>query len=93
MKTITINIKYNVGDKVWIMLHNYPTCLKVARVSILGGNVSEEGETSNLGRVTYYLSHDDWKSFSEDELCDSFEELRDKVFCDEMRENVEPDEE
>ena len=93
MRTITINIKYSVGDRVWIMLNDYPICLKIAKINIQGGNEDKDGVTCNLGRVTYYLSNDEWKAYSEEQLCDTFEELRDKVFSDDMRGNVEQDEE
>jgi len=42
MRTITINIKYEVGDKVWIMLGNYPTRLKIIKVKVLGGTEDEK---------------------------------------------------
>ena len=93
MRTITINIKYNVGDRVWIMVDRYPTCLKIVRIDIHGGSEGEEGATNSLGKVTYFLSHSKYEGFSEAQLCDTFDELRDKVFCDEMRENIEQDEE
>lgn len=93
MRTITINIKYSVGDRVWIMLNNYPTCLKITKIAVDGGFESTEGITPFLGRVTYYLSHDNYYGYCEDQLCDTFEELRDRVFSDDMRENIEQDEE
>lgn len=43
----------------------------------------------DCGKVTYYLSHDKFNGFTEEQLCDSFEELRDSVFSDDMRENIE----
>ena len=93
MRTITINIKYSVGDRVWVMVENYPTCLKIAKIDIMGGREDKDGATGNLGRVTYYLSNDLWKPYSENQLCDTFEELRDEVFCDNMRGNIEQDKE
>ncbi len=93
MRTFTINVKYNVGDKVWIMLENYPTCLKIERIKILGGDEDKNGQTSDFGKVYYYLSHDKYKFFTERELCDTFEELRDRVFSDDMRGNIMKDEE
>lgn len=93
MRTIEINIKYNVGDRVWIMLNDYPTCLKITKISVYGGTESTEGATADFGRVEYYLSHDEWNGYSENQLCDTFEELRDRVFSDDMRENIEQDEE
>ena len=92
MRKFIIEVKYSVGDKVWIMLHNYPTCLKIVRINIQGGNENKHGSTSDFGKVTYYLSHDENNGFTEDQLCDSFEELRDRVFSDDMRENIEKDE-
>lgn len=91
MRTFSIKVKYNVGDKVWIMLDNYPICLKIVQISINGRTEDIHGATSNFGRATYYLSNDTHHGFSEEQLCDTFEELRDKVFCDAMRENVEQD--
>lgn len=92
MRTITVNIKYDVGDKVWIMCENYPVCLKIVKITIQGGTEDEKGATSDFGKVIYYLSHDRYHGFYEEQLCDTFEELRDKVFSDAMRENVEQDE-
>ena len=89
MRTFIIKVKYNIGDKVWIMLHNYPTCLKIERIDIQGGSENKHGATSDFGKVTYYLSHDEFNGFTEEQLCDSFEELRDRVFSDDMRENIE----
>ena len=91
MRTFTIDVKYNIGDKVWIMVDSYPTCLKIVKICIDGGFEDEKGQSSDFGRVTYYLSHDRYNGFSESQLCDTFEELRDRVFCDAMRENVEED--
>ena len=91
MREIIINIKYDVGDKVWIMLNNYPTCLKIAKIEVMGGHEDKNGASGNLGRVSYYLSNDLWKSYSEEQLCDTFEELRDKVFSEDMRLNIEGD--
>lgn len=45
----------------------------------------------SFGKVRYYLSNDKYKSYTEAGLCDTFEELRDRVFSDDMRENVEED--
>lgn len=92
MRKFTIEVKYSVGDKVWIMLHNYPVCLKIVRIIIQGGNENKHGASSDFGKVTYYLSHDEYNGFTEDQLCDSFEELRDRVFSDDMRNNIEKDE-
>ena len=92
MRKFTIEVKYSVGDKVWIMLHNYPTCLKIIRIDIQGGSENKHGATSGFGEVTYFLSHDEFNGFTENQLCDSFEELRDRVFSDDMRENIEKDE-
>ena len=92
MRKFTIEVKYNVGDKVWIMIHNYPSCLKIVRIDIQGGSENKYGATSDFGKVTYFLSHDEFNGFTEDQLCDSFEELRDRVFSDDMRENIEKDE-
>ena len=92
MRKFTIEVKYSVGDKVWIMLHNYPTCLKIVRINIQGCDENIHGATSDFGKATYFLSHDEFNRFTEDQLCDSFEELRDRVFSDDMRENIEKDE-
>ena len=85
MRTITINIKYNVGDKVWIMKENYPIRTEIYRVSIMGGSEDKEGATSNLGLVTYTLEVDHYKEYVECQLCDTFEQLRDKVFCKDFK--------
>lgn len=91
MRTITINVKYKVGDKVWIMIDNYPTCLKIIRITIQGGEEDVSGVTSDFGKVRYYLSKDKYKPYTEEGLCDTFEELRDRVFSEDMRENIEED--
>lgn len=91
MRTFTIKVKYEVGDKVWIMLDNYPVCLKIVRIDIQGGEETLSCQTSDYGKVRYYLSHDKYKAYTEEGLCDTFEELRDRVFSDAMRENVEED--
>ena len=91
MRKFTIEVKYSIGDKVWIMVHNYPCCLKIVRIDVLGFSENMGGSTSNFGKATYYLSHDENHGFTEQQLCDSFEELRDRVFSDEMRENIEKD--
>ena len=89
MKVFTIKVKYDIGDKVWIMLDNYPVCLKIIRISIQGGDEDTSGATSDFGKVRYYLSNDKYKTYTEEELCDTFEELRDRVFSEAMRDNVE----
>ena len=91
MREFTVKVKYNIGDKVWIMLNNYPVCLKIIRINIQGGSEDMSGATSDFGEVRYYLSNDKYKEYVEEGLCDTFEELRDKVFSDAMRENVEKD--
>lgn len=89
MKEFRIKVKYDIGDKVWIMLDNYPVCLKIIRISIQGGDEDTSGATSDFGKVRYYLSNDKYKAYTEEELCDTFEELRDRVFSEAMRDNVE----
>ena len=91
MRTFTIKVKYDIGDKVWIMLDNYPVCLKIIHINIQGGDEDMDGATSGLGDVRYYLSNDEYKPYTEEGLCDTFEELRDRVFSEAMRENVEDD--
>lgn len=91
MRTFTIKVKYNIGDKVWIMLNNYPVCLKITRIIIEGCDECEDGATPGFGATTYFLSNDRYKGYTEGELCDTFEELRDRVFSDNMRENVYKD--
>ena len=86
MRTITINIKYNVGDKVWIMCNNYPTLTKIKSISVIGGIEDAHGVTSDLGRVFYSLCDGSNKEYTEEQLCDTFEQLRDKVFCEELKE-------
>lgn len=89
MKEFRIKVKYDIGDKVWIMLDNYPVCLKIIRISIQGGDEGTSGATSDFGKVRYYLSNDNYKAYTEEGLCDTFEELRDRVFSEAMRDNVE----
>lgn len=91
MREFTIKVKYNIGDKVWIMLDNYPVCLKIIRIIIQGGNEDVSGSSSDFGKVSYYLSNDKYEAYTEEGLCDTFEELRDRVFSEAMRENVEED--
>lgn len=91
MREFIIKVKYNIGDKVWIMLDNYPVCLKIVEINIQGGVEDEDGASSDFGKVRYYLSNDKYKAYTEEGLCDTFEELRDRVFSDDMRENVEED--
>ena len=91
MRTIAINIKYEVGDKVWIMLNNYPACLEVARIEVNGGRIERNDTNGGFGVVRYYLSNDEWKSFFEEDLCDTFDELRDKVFSEGIRNSIEQD--
>jgi hypothetical protein len=91
MREFIVHVKYNIGDKVWIMLDNYPICLKIIRINIQGGEENENGETSDFGKVRYYLSNDKYKAYTEEGLCDTFEQLRDRVFSEAMRENVEED--
>lgn len=91
MREFTIRVKYNIGDKVWIMRDNYPVCLKIIRISIQGGDEDISGATSDFGKVRYYLSNDKYEAYTEEGLCDTFEELRDRVFSEGMRENVEED--
>lgn len=85
MRTITINIKYEVGDKVWIMSGNYPTRLKIIKVKVLGGTEDKDGQTSNLGLVLYTLENDPYTDYTEEELCDTFEQLRDRVFSENLK--------
>lgn len=91
MREFTIKVKYNIGDKVWIMLDNYPVCLKIIHINIQGGDENEDGATSGFGMVSYYLSNNRYKAYAEESLCDTFEKLRDRVFSEAMRENVEKD--
>lgn len=91
MRTITINIKYEVGDKVWIMKNNNPACFEVARIEVSGGRIEKNGTNGGFGVVRYYLSNDEWTSFFEEDLCDTFDELRDKVFSEGIRNSIEQD--
>lgn len=86
MRTITIKVKYDVGDEVWIMKNNYPLKTKVFRVTINGGSMdAENGQTSNLGLVLYILESDRYKEYVEQELCDTFEQLRSRVFSKDLK--------
>lgn len=88
-RTYTINVKYRIGDKVWIMFDDFPVCLKITKIRINGGSEDVNGSTSDFGKVRYCLSHDNCKEFSEQQLCDTFEELRDRIFSNAMRESAE----
>ena len=83
MRTITINIKYEVGDKVWIMWDNLPTRFEIERVSIKGCDEDKNGATSNLGLVTYTLPNGN--RYTEEQLCDTFEQLRNRVFSKDLK--------
>lgn len=85
MRTITINIKYEVGDKVWIMVKNRPTRLEITKVIILGGSEDKNGATAGWGNVYYRLSNDDYEDYSEEQLCDTFEQLRNRVFNKDLK--------
>lgn len=85
MRTITINIKYEVGDKVWIMLENCPTRQKIIKVKVIGGTEDENGQTSNLGLVLYTLENDPYTDYTVEQLCDTFEQLRDSVFSENLK--------
>lgn len=85
MRTITIKIKYEVGDKVWVMLENYPTRLEITKITVMGGTEDKDGATAALGRVYYRLSNNDYKDYIEEQLCDTFEQLRDRVFCKDLK--------
>lgn len=83
MRTITINVKYDVGDKVWIMWENQPTRFEIEKVTISGGYEDKKGATSNLGLVTYTLPNG--SVYREEQLCDTFEQLRDSVFSKNLK--------
>lgn len=85
MRTITIDIKYEVGDKVWIMLENYPTRQKIIKVKVIGGTEDEKGQTPDLGKVLYALEYDPYTDYTEKQLCDTFEQLRDSVFSENLK--------
>lgn len=67
------------------MKDNYPTRTEIYRVSIQGGSEDKEGATSNLGLVRYTLETDHYKDYVEEELCDTFEQLRSRVFSKDLK--------
>lgn len=82
----TIKIKYNVGDKVWIMNNGYPSRMVIRKIRVQGAEIDEHGANNNFGHVTYYLDGvDNYEGFREDQLCDTFDQLRDYVFPDSLR--------
>lgn len=85
MRTFTIKVKYNVGDKVWVMVDNHPTCLQITQIIILGGREDISGATPNFGKVRYFINNDNLNSYTDEELCDTFEELRDRVFSEDIK--------
>lgn len=85
MRTFTIKVKYNVGDKVWVMVDNHPAHLEITSIDIQGGRESISGATPNFGKVTYFLNNDNLNMYLEENLCDTFEELRDKVFSKDIK--------
>jgi len=85
MRTFTIKVKYNVGDKVWIMVDNLPAHLEITSINIQGCRESISGVTPGFGQVRYILNNDNLKMYSVEELCDTFEELRDKVFSKDIK--------
>lgn len=86
MKEYIIKVKYDVGDRVWIMEHNYPQCHEIKEIHILGCYINKDGMTDNFGVALYKLDNN--SDFREYELCETFEELRDKVFDEEFKKNV-----
>lgn len=86
MRTFTIKVKYNVGDKVWAMVDNHPAYLQITQIVIFGSREDISGATPDFGKVSYFLNNDDFKSYTEEEVCDTFEELRDKVFSEDIKE-------
>lgn len=86
MKEYHIKVKYDIGDRVWIMENNYPQCHEIKQIRIIGCTIDKDGETSNFGVSIYKLDNN--LDFRENELCDTFEELRDKVFDKEFKKNI-----
>lgn len=72
--------------KVWIMLENYPTRQKIIKVKVRGGTEDENGQTPDLGKVLYVLEYDPYTDYTEEQLCDTFEQLRDRVFSEDLKE-------
>ena len=85
MREFTIKVKYNIGDKVWVMQDNYPVHSEITQISILGCNENKSGATSNFGQVIYNVNDDIFKLYTEEDLCDTFEELRDRVFSEDIK--------
>lgn len=83
---VTIKVKYDVGDKVWIMVENFPQRVAIRKIAIQGAEIDENGGTDTLGKVTYYLEGiDRYQGFHEDQLYDTFDQLRDWVFQESLR--------
>ena len=81
-----IKTKYEVGDKVWIMVENFPQRIAIRKISIQGAEIDANGGTEGFGKVTYYLEGvDRYQGFREDQLYDTFDQLRDWVFQEELR--------
>lgn len=81
-----IKTKYEVGDKVWIMVENFPQRVAIRKITILGAEIDANGGSENFGRVTYYLEGvDRYEGFCEEQLYDTFDQLRDWVFQEELR--------
>lgn len=82
---LTVNIKYKIGDKVWRMSENYPQRYTIEKIIVSGGIIDKEGAEDSIGQVKYVLNDDNYAKYSEDQLYDTFDQLRDYVFSDDLR--------
>lgn len=81
-----IKTKYEVGDKVWIMVENFPQRVAIRKITIQGAEIDANGGSENFGKVAYYLEGiDRYQGFCEEQLYDTFDQLRDYVFPDSLR--------
>ena len=81
-----IKTKYEVGDKVWIMVENFPQRVAIQKITINGGEIDTNGKTEDFGKLRYYLEGiDRYQGFCEKQLYDTFDQLRDWVFQEEVR--------
>ena len=60
---MTIETKYNIGDKVWAIVENRAQCLRIEGIAIstLGETFNESGKlVSYRIEIKYYFGDGDW---------------------------------
>lgn len=60
---MTIETKYNIGDKVWLIFENIAQCMRIEGVMLntLGEIFDESGKlVSYRVRIKYYLGGGEW---------------------------------